>query len=305
MNRLRASLLVMLAAMLWGTIGVVARLFYDAHEVSPLVLSLFRLGFAVPALGAIHVVQADHQTWRLQRGEVGWWLAAAGSMAAYQLFIFAAVARTTITTAQFLAICTAPVMVAVAAPLLLGERLPARALPAGLLALIGVGLVLGLGNPADLLRRDYLWGNVLALAAAASWAAYAMVARHLVARHHPSQITLITFAGATLLVFPWAAPQLSGLSLSPAGWAMAVYLGAVATALAYLLYVRGLRGITATASVFLALVEPVTAALLAAWLFHERLTPGGWLGVGFLVAGLGWLVLASDARSGSGSATTT
>ena len=288
----RSALFVLLAAMLWGTIGVTARGFYTATDATPLSLSLFRLGIAAPLLGILSFRRDGYDFWRISPREWGWWLAAGLSMAGYQMFIFAAVQRTSVTAAQFLAICTAPVIVAVAAPLILGERVPARALVAGVMALAGVTLVIGLGNPGDLVRRDYLLGNLLALAAAAAWSAYAIIARRLTAHNSVTRITFISFSLAALLILPWALPQTQTLSLSLAGWLMALYLGVIATALAYTLYVRGLRGMTATLSVFLALAEPATAAILATLLFGEHLTPAGWAGVALLAAGLIWLIRA-------------
>ena len=285
----RPMLYVLLAAMLWGTIGVVAKGMYEVTNVSPQALSLFRLGFAAPLLGVLSYVRDGRDFWRVRREDAVWWLSTGLSMAAYQMFIFAAVARTSVTSAQFLAICSAPILVAIFAPLMLQERVPARVWAAGGMALVGVALVLGWGNPGDLLRRAYWVGNLLALAAAASWAAYAIIARYLVQRYRVTRITWMTFASATVWVLPWAGPQVVGLSMSAWGWAAAVYLGVIATALAYVLYVKGLQHMSATVSVLVALSEPATAALLAAWWFDERLSLMGWLGVGLLVLALLWL----------------
>ncbi len=275
--------LVLIASMLWGTIGVVAKGLYVTQEVSPLLLSWFRLGFATPLLAAFCFFWDGKAVWRFERRDVGWWLGAMLSMAGYQLFIFAAVKRTSVTAAQFLAICTAPILVALAAPVILNERVSRRLFVAGALALLGVTAVMGLENPGDLVRKEYLLGNALALAAASAWAAYAIIARRLVSRYQVTQITLVTFAGAAILLLPWAASQLRDLSLSVGGWLMTGYLGVIATALAYTLYVLGLKQVTATASVLLALAEPATAAVLAAVIFGERLSFVGWAGVGLLV----------------------
>ncbi len=275
--------LVLIASMLWGTIGVVAKGLYVTQEVSPLLLSWFRLGFATPLLAAFSFFWDGKAVWRFERRDVGWWLGAMLSMAGYQLFIFAAVKRTSVTAAQFLAICTAPILVALAAPVILNERVSRRLFVAGALALLGVTAVMGLENPGDLVRKEYLLGNALALAAASAWAAYAIIARRLVSRYQVTQITLVTFAGAAILLLPWAASQLRDLSLSVGGWLMTGYLGVIATALAYTLYVLGLKQVTATASVLLALAEPATAAVLAAVIFGERLSFVGWAGVGLLV----------------------
>jgi len=271
---------------LWGTVGVAGKWLYALGEVSPLMVSLFRLGLAAPLLAMLSFRVDRGAPWRMARQDALWWALAMSSMAAYQIFIFAAVQRTTVTAAAFLSICTAPILVAVAEPVFLRERVDARVWRAGLLALVGVALVLGLGNPGDLVRRDYLMGNALALAAAASWATYAIVARRLVCEYSVTRIIFITFAGAALLVSPLALPTAADLALPWQGWLIALYLGVMATAFAYYLYVRGLRGLTATTSVFLALAEPGTAAILAALLFHEQLSMAGWFGVAALLIGL-------------------
>lgn len=293
---IRPYLLVLAAAFLWGTIGVVAKTLYGLGEVSPLALGLFRLGVAAPLLGLLSWRLDRGQPWRFGPSEGRWWLLAMTSMGAYQLFLFSAVRRTDVTTAIFLAICTAPILVALTAPFVLGERLTRSALAAGGLALAGTALVLEFSDLRAMLASGKLFGNLLALGAAACWAAYAIVARHLVQRHRPTRITFITFAGAALMVAPLVIWQNQPVSLPPAGWALAIYLGVFPTALAYFLYVRGLRNIGATTSSFLALAEPGTAAILAALLFDEQLSASGWLGVGLLLAGLGLLILGNRRR---------
>lgn len=293
---IRPYLLVLTAAFLWGTIGVVGKVLYDLGQISALSLGLFRLGVAAPLLGLLSWRLDRGTPWRFGRGERRWWLLAMTSMGAYQIFLFNAVQRTDVTTAIFLAICTAPILVALAAPFLLGERLTRTTLAAGALALVGTTLLLGLSAPGAMLASTKLLGNLLALGAAVCWAAYAIVARRLVQDYRPTRITFFTFAGAALMVAPLVIWQDQPLSLPPLGWALAIYLGVFPTALAYFLYVRGLRTVGATTSSFLALAEPATAAVLAAVLFDEHLSAGGWLGVSLLLAGLVLLISGSRRR---------
>lgn len=42
--------LVLAAAVLWGTVGIASRLLYGIEDVSPLVVGFFRLALAVPLL---------------------------------------------------------------------------------------------------------------------------------------------------------------------------------------------------------------------------------------------------------------
>ncbi len=73
-----------------------------------------------------------------------------------------------------------------------------------------------------------------------------------------------------------------------------LHLGLIATALAYLLFARGLKGIPASMAVTLALAEPVTAALLGILLLGEPLTIVSGFGLLLLIIGL--LLLANKPK---------
>jgi DME family drug/metabolite transporter len=64
------------------------------------------------------------------------------------------------------------------------------------------------------------------------------------------------------------------------------WLGPITTALAYMLFVHGLRGVDAPTAGTLSLAEPLVAALLGIGLLHERLTDPAVTGCALLAAGL-------------------
>ena len=67
-------------------------------------------------------------------------------------------------------------------------------------------------------------------------------------------------------------------------WLRAGYTGVATTSVAYLAFAWGARRLSPTAAVVSALIEPLAAALAAAWLFAESLT--GRQGVGALLLAL-------------------
>lgn len=83
---------------------------------------------------------------------------------------------------------------------------------------------------------------------------------------------------------------------SPGGVALAVYLGAVPTALAYVLFARGLRHLPAGEVATLTLAEPVTATALGVAVLGER--PGAIAALGVLLVLAGLAVLAAPRRRG-------
>jgi DME family drug/metabolite transporter len=75
---------------------------------------------------------------------------------------------------------------------------------------------------------------------------------------------------------------------------MALWLGVVPTALAYLLFARGLRRLPAAEVATLTLAEPVTAAALGAVVLGERPGAVAVAGIALILAGLA--VLAAPGR---------
>jgi drug/metabolite transporter, DME family len=69
------------------------------------------------------------------------------------------------------------------------------------------------------------------------------------------------------------------------GLAVATYLAVLTTALAYLLYARGVRTAVTTATT-LGLAEPAVAAVLGLAVLSEHLTITGLAGLGVLAVGL-------------------
>ena len=108
-------------------------------------------------------------------------------------------------------------------------------------------------------------------------------------------------AGAVLLA-PVLAASSPGWLLTVRGAAVTAYLGVVTTAVAYLLYGRGLRSVPAPVAVTLGLAEPVVAALLGLAVLGERLRPEAVAGVALVGLALAVLVVPGPGprRAGPG-----
>jgi DME family drug/metabolite transporter len=93
----------------------------------------------------------------------------------------------------------------------------------------------------------------------------------------------------------------AGWLATPGGLALALFLGVVPTAVAYVLFARGLRGLTASETATLTLAEPVTAAVLGVGVLGERVTGAGALGAALVLGGL--VLLARTPRPAPAVAT--
>ena len=81
------------------------------------------------------------------------------------------------------------------------------------------------------------------------------------------------------------------------GLALALYLGLVPTALAYLCFARGLARLPVATVTTLTLAEPVVAASLGVALLSEQLGPTGLAGAALVLGGLALLALRPAAAS--------
>jgi len=199
------------------------------------------------------------------------------AMAAYQVCYFRAVTLSGLTVTAVLAICSAPLWIALLAALCLGERLARLVRLALALAVLGTALLVAGPVAPGAAASGSLLGPLLGLAAGLSYAAYAVAAKGLLARRPPLAVAAATFSLAALLLLPTALAPGAGAALG-AGWPLFLYLGVGPTAIAYWLFGFGLARVPATMAGIATLLEPLTATALGVLWFGERLGPTGWLG---------------------------
>ena len=117
------------------------------------------------------------------------------------------------------------------------------------------------------------------------------------------------FAAATTVLALMPLAQLAGglgFRPEPAAIGLLIALGTGPTAVAYTLYFRGLRSAAASTAALLALLEPLTGAILAAVLLAERLGATGIAGAAIIATAVILTVRANRGRPedvrGSGGA---
>src|SRR5258705_3076423 len=238
----RGLALISLAAVSWGTTGSVTAVLVERAGTGALVIGAIRAILAAVLLlllarasGPIRIARADR-----------WRCAALGvCMAAFQACYFSAVTMTGIAIAALIAICSAPLIIAVVAAATLGERVTGRVAAALGLGVAGTALlIVGPRTAADLSPR-FLAGAALALAAALAYALYVVLAKAALARTAPLPLAGVNFTVAALVLAPVLAGPGVGHQLA-LGWPWLLYLGAVTTAAAYAVYTIGLRDVPAS-----------------------------------------------------------
>ena len=270
-----ASVYLVMSGLLWGTGGLTGTEFGHVTGLSALAVAAYRL-----LAGGGLIVIFTRRRW--PAGRAAWTrIAVTGLLAAaFQGCYFTAVSLTSVSLATLVTIGGSPVIVQVA------ERFRGRGrgtAGATVLALCGLGLLVGLpsGGPA---YAAVLASAGFALLAAAGFAALTLIGASPVPGLDDLTVTGFGFTFGGLVLLPFAA--VSGLAFrpGPAALGLLIALGTGPTAAAYTLYFRGLRGAPAGTAALLALLEPLTATVLAALLLGDRLSLPGMAGSAMLLA---------------------
>ena len=278
------------AAVLWGTGGLVVTLLHDRDGLGAMTVSAWRMLLAAVALIGFALVTrrlgsvvGTMRTHPLLAVGVGC------GTALYQGLYFVSVLLVGVSVATVVALGLAPVLAAV------WEHLVGRTRPSwrevGVLAGALVGLVLisaTAGHRSVPAGNDPTLGLVLAVASGTTYAATTVLGHRLAQRVDPVALTTCaTAAGAVALApfFVIAAGAGEPVVTSDAGsLALLVYLGVATMAVSYGLLYAGLRTTSGSAATVATLVEPLSAALLAAVVLGERLTWPALIGGALILA---------------------
>jgi DME family drug/metabolite transporter len=196
---------------------------------------------------------------------------------------------------------TAPVMVALLADPLLGERLTATRLALAVLVAAGAALTVRGGEPggASAAGPGLVAGVVGGLTAATAYAGTTVLARSVVPRIGSVRFLFLEIAGGTVLLgllLP-ATERAPVLPETGAAWGYVLALAGATVLAANFLFFGGVKRIEAAPTAVAATIEPVVAALLALALFTQRLSPAGWAGLAMVVVGVAAGYLRDAARS--------
>jgi DME family drug/metabolite transporter len=280
-----AALLVVLAAVLWGTTGTAQALGPDG--IDPLVVGWVRL--AVGGFGLVVLAAAGRG--RRQPLPRPWLALAVASVALYQLTFFGGVRLAGVALGTAVGIGSAPVWGGLVDWRFIGWRPSLRWVVAAAVAVGGAVLVAG--EPGDAERPAL--GLLLAVGAGASYAVYAFALQKLARVGDADHVAAEVFVLAALLLSPVLLLGAGGPLLTGRGALMALHLGFVATTLSYAFFTRGVRDTPVATATLLSLAEPLTAVLLGVAVLDERLTTTAAIGVVLLLLGVTVAATARDA----------
>jgi DME family drug/metabolite transporter len=280
----RAMAEVLAAAILFGTTGTSRAL--GAASASSLGVGAARLAIGGAVLVAIAYRAGDRIPATVPRRL----LVLAGALTAvYQLAFFAGLDRAGVAVGTVVTIGSGPVLAGLIGYLAGQGRPGKRWAAATAFAVAGVVLL------ADPSGSVALTGVALALLSSVGYAGYTVAAKAAIDRGAPGgAVVAWAFGIGGLLLLP--ALLLTGPAWlgTPSGLATALYLGVLPTAVAYVLFARGLTRLSAATVTTLVLAEPLVATVLGVAVLGEHLTVGAAAGCVLVLTGL--VVLAAPTQ---------
>ena len=213
------------------------------------------------------------------------WLSALGILS-YQLTFFSAVKQTGVAIGTVTALGSVPALTGLLDYLIYKVKPTKRWFIATVVTTTGI-VALGTANGVS----DFDFGGfILAIIAGGSFGLLAVSSKRALSTGVDSTYLMFkVFSLAALLSIPVLLINGTSWLATSGGAVMIIWLGLIPTALAYILYAKGLKGIAPGVASTLILAEPATATILAAVVLNESINLQGWAGIATVAIGLAYL----------------
>ena len=283
------ALKLVLTALFWGGTFIAGRVLAQAMPL----MTAAAGRFAVAAVLLVAVaVRFEGGLPRLNRSQA-LTTAALGltGIFLYNVFFLGALARIPAgRTALFVSLT--PIMTALLASAVFGERLGWRAWMGICVALVGAAIVITRGDPAGAVRDlgpSFGLGETMMILAVASWAAYTLISRKALESLSPiAATTYATLWGLAFLAVGAAGEVASipWMSLGWQAWAAIIYLGAIGTVLGFIWYYEGIRAVGPSRTAVFTNLVPAFGVMLSAVLLGEDILASMLVGGAISVMGV-------------------
>ena len=289
---MRGFFLIITALAIWSSWGLFVR-WVDKPAV---VIAFYNALFAMVFQGAALLMAGRRGKLHMGRDMGAVLLLGVCGLANFLLYIYALKA-TTIASAAFTHY-TAPVFVAVLAPLILKDRMGGGTLFA--LALSFAGLVLIFGRGLESMGGPALWGALAGTGSGLAYAFVIIILRAISRRNHPLKLAFLPAALSFIVLAPFALMSGSaGLTLKQG--LIFLTVGLFHSTLANVVYSYGIREVKAQDAGVLGYMEAVLAISLA-FLFLGETPPALAVLGGALIVVSGLVVMRQAGRGVMGGA---
>ncbi len=278
-----AYFLIVAASVIWGTMGIFAKLAFE-YGIDPVTLTALRILISSTTM-LVPVSIFRRKLLRLERKDMPQLLILGLFAVAFQRIVyFYAVDLTTATIAAVL-FYTYPVFVTVYATLLLKERITLFIVSAVALTFLGVVLVVKAYESTWISIN--LPGLVFGLLAAMLFALYFLMTKRL--RNNYTNWTLLLYGDGigALALTPVICFSISEIaSYTQHLWLLIFTIALFPSLMAYLLFSYALKYVEPSKGSILSVIEPLSAAFFSTIILGEKFEPIQIIGVALVLTGI-------------------
>ena len=253
-SRFRGTLLIILAALMWGTVGVATRF---AGNVDAMTISFYRCILASVVLLPM-IILSGKTKGIMPRGKFRYFILFGITLALFVSLFMASIQMSSIANALLL-FYTAPIFATVFSSIFLKEKIRKQSILSLILCMAGIAFISGSG-----FVMNAILGTIFGLLAGIFYGSNITIGRYL--KGHSGLLTAFwENVVAFLLLLPFA----SVFSVQASELPALVYLGVVASAIAPFLFLEGLRNVKTQDAGITMMLDPLTNIVWAFLIFSE------------------------------------
>ncbi|MBQ4545176.1 MAG: EamA family transporter [Oscillospiraceae bacterium] len=287
----RNYIYIILAAALWGTMGVFV------NGLSALGLTTVQIAMLRALVSLIFItcliLFKNRGLFKIRLHDL--WMFFGTGIISYFLFnncYFVAIKSVGVAVSSVL-LYTSPIFVTLMSCILFREKMTGKKLFCLALAVGGCALVSGLASGG--VGKVSTVGVLIGLASGFTYALYSIFSTYALKKYEPLTVTFYTFLFGTVAALIIGKPaETFDIIASPSGILWAVSLGIISGAVPYFLYTVGLSKVNPSHAAVMATVEPVVASLIGIFVFNEASDLFTVLGIALIISAAAMLNMGKD-----------
>ena len=290
-KRILGSVFLTIASIIWGAMFVVVKIIVD--EVHP--IQLVWLEYLIALVFLIGYSIMKREKWHINWPDLKliFWIGIIGNT----ISLVAQEMGTGLSNAQTGSVITStiPAFMIIFGWLILKEKLDKVKIFSVVIAILGVVMIVGL----KMSGTNVILGVLLLVLDSIAWALMSVLVKK-VKTYSSLQITIMSTVVAVVALTPFILSDMSSLTsinfLDPKVIWSLLYIGAVSTAVAYVMWNRGLQIVSAGSSGLFYLIQPIVGSFLGWLLLGEQISVGFVIGSALILASV-WISVKYDGSS--------
>ncbi|AUI72544.1 DMT family transporter [Companilactobacillus alimentarius] len=290
-KRVLGSVFLTIASIIWGAMFVVVKII--VNEVHP--IQLVWLEYLIALVFLIGYSIMKKEKWHINWSDLKlvFWIGIIGNT----ISLVAQEMGTGLSNAQTASVITStiPAFMIIFGWLILKEKLNKIKILSVVIAILGVVMIVGL----KMSGTNVILGVLLLVLDSIAWALMSVLVKK-VKTYSSLQITIMSTVVAVVALTPFILSDMSSLTsinfADPTIILSLLYIGAVSTAVAYVMWNRGLQIVSAGSSGVFYLIQPIVGSFLGWLLLGEQISVGFVIG-SFMILASVWISVKFDGSS--------